>query len=375
MSERTILIGEYLSGDYSIVELGRRRGVSRKTAHKWIERYEQGGVEGLAERSRAAHRHPNEISQEMEERILSWKAQRPCWGAPKIHSKLVDLADCPAESTVSNVLKRHGLTRAVRRRPRATPSVVPLEDGQGPNQVWCVDFKGWFRTGNGRRCDPLTISDQYSRYLLCCQGMGSVPEMLTVKPLFIRTYREYGLPEKIRSDNGAPFASTGLGGLTSLSVWWLRLGIELERIEPGHPEQNGRHERMHRTLKATVLQPPSWSLQRQQEAFDAFRHDYNQERPHEALGQKPPAEFYRPSTREYPERLPEVKYPFGWIERRVSLGGQLKWRGLKLHVSHALVDQVVALEALADGLWKLHFMSLALGYIDERNKCVTFQKL
>lgn len=370
MNERTILIGEYLSGDYSLAELARRRAVSRKSAYKWIERYEQEGLDGLAERSRAAHHHPNEISEEMEEQILTWKAQRPSWGAPKIHSKLVGLADCPAESTVSNVLKRHGLTRAVRRRARATPSAGPLADGQGPNQVWSVDFKGWFRTGNGRRCDPLTISDQYSRYLLCCQGMGSVPEILTVKPLFVRTYREYGLPEKIRSDNGTPFASTGLGGLTQLSVWWLRLGIELERIEPGHPEQNGRHERLHRTLKAAVLEPPCWSLQQQQKAFDGFRQDYNQERPHEALAQKPPALFYRPSAREYPERLPEVSYPCGWVERRVSPGGQLKWRGLKLHVTQALVGQVVGLEAVAEGLWKLHFMSLELGHIDERKQRV-----
>ena len=370
MNERTILIGDYLSGEYSMAELARRRGVSRKTVYKWIERYEQGGAEGLTEHCRAAHHHPNETSREMEERILSWKEKRPSWGAPKIHSKLVELADCPAESTVSNVLKRHGLTRALRRRLRATPSAGPLRDGQGPNQIWCVDFKGWFRLGNGRRCDPLTISDQYSRYMLCCQGMVRVPQVLTVKPLFIRTYREYGLPEKIRTDNGTPFASTGLGGLTSLSVWWLRLGIQLERIEPGHPEQNGRHERLHRTLKAAVLKPPCWSLQQQQQAFDAFRQDYNQERPHEALGQKPPALFYQPSARQYPERLPEVGYPCGWIERRVSPGGQLKWRGLKLHVIHALVGQVVGLEAIAEGLWKLHFMSLELGHIDESKQCL-----
>ena len=258
----------------------------------------------------------------------------------------------------------------MRRRGRATPSSGPLENGQGPNEVWCADFKGWFRTGNGRRCDPLTISDHYSRYLLCCQGMGSVPQMLTVKPLFIRTFREFGLPLRIRSDNGAPFASSGLAGLTRLSVWWMRLGIELERIEPGHPEQNGRHERMHRTLKAAVLKPPCWSLQQQQKAFDAFRHDYNNERPHEALGQKPPADFYGPGARQYPEHLAEVHYPCGWSERRVSPGGQIKWRGLKLHLSDALIGEVVGLEPMEDGLWRMHFMGLELGRLDERQKRV-----
>jgi hypothetical protein len=194
--------------------------------------------------------------------------------------------------------------------------------------------------------------------------------MLTVKPLFIRTYREYGLPERIRSDNGTPFASTGLGGLTALSVWWLRLGIELERIEPGHPEQNGRHERLHRTLKAAAAKPPRWSLQQQQRAFDAFRQNYNQERPHEALGQKPPAHFYRPSAREYPERLPEVQYPCSWHKRRVSPGGQLKWRGHKLHLSQALIGQLVGLEPIDDGLWTIHFMNLELGQLDERKNHV-----
>ena len=370
MNERTIMIGEHLSGEYSIAELARRRGVSRKTAYKWIERYEKAGVEGLEERSRAAHSHPNEITKEMEERILWWKEQRPGWGAPKIHSKLVEYADCPSESTVSNVLRRHGLTRPVRRRWAASPSVGPLENGQGPNEVWSVDFKGWFLMGNGSRCDPLTISDQYSRYLLCCQGIEGGTGTRTVKGLFIRTCREYGLPDRIRSDNGAPFASRGLGGLTALAVWWMRLGIQLERIEPGQPQQNGRHERLHRTLKAAVLKPPSWSLQQQQKAFDAFRRDYNQERPHEALGQKPPASVYQPSKRAYPERLPEVHYPCGWHMRRVSPGGQLKWRGFKVYLSDALVDQVIGLEPVDDGLWRIHFMSLELGQLDERKECI-----
>ena len=288
MNERMILIGEHLSGDYSIAELARRRGISRKTAYKWIGRYARDPSRGLVDMSRAPQHQPHALAEPMEREILAWKAKRPLWGAPKIHSKLLRYEDWPAESTVSNVLRRHGLTRKVRRRGRASPSPGPLSQPLGPNAVWCVDLKGWFLTGDGRRCDPLTMSDAYSRYLLCCQALGRSTGWLTVQPLFEAVFREYGLPVAIRNDNGPPFASVGLGGLSRLSVWWLRLGIALERIAPGHPEQNGRHERIHRTLKETVLQPPQQDLRRQQEAFDAFRKDYNEERPHGAIGQKTP---------------------------------------------------------------------------------------
>jgi transposase InsO family protein len=370
MNERTMMIGEYLSGNYSISELARRRGISRKTAWKWIERYEQEGGKGLADRSRAPHHQAQAICEQMEQRILELKARWPYWGAPKIHVKLQEYVNCPSESTVSNILRRHGLTRKVRRRHQATPSQQPLKHCEGPNQVWCVDFKGWFRTGDGKRCEPLTISDGYSRYLLCCQGIGTTSGRLPVQPLFIGTFREYGMPEAIRTDNGSPFASTGLAGLTKLSVWWLRLGIRLERIEPGHPEQNGRHERMHRSLKEATAKPPRRNLHLQQKAFDAFRQEYNQERPHEALGQKPPGSCYVPSSRDYPERLEQPEYPEDWHKRRVSAGGQMKWKGSKVQVSHALVDQLVGLEPIEDGLWKIHFGSLELGQWDERRRRV-----
>jgi putative transposase len=237
MNERTILISEYLSGDYSVSELARRRGVSRKTIYKWIERYERDPGGGLKDLARAPHRHPNAMSPEMEQRILQWKAQRPLWGAPKIHSRLRDDPKCPAESTVSLVLQRHGLTRRARRRAGATPTAGPLAVPLGPNALWCIDFKGWVSLGNGRRCDPLTVTDAYSRYLLCCQGIEGSTGWLTVRPLLEAIFREYGLPTAIRSDNGPPFASVGLGGLSRLSIWWLRLGIAVERIAPGHPEQ------------------------------------------------------------------------------------------------------------------------------------------
>jgi putative transposase len=367
--ERTIMIGEYLSGDYSISQVAKRRGISRKTAYKWIERYEQDRDDGLKNRSRAPRHHPNAVSQQMESRILQWKEQRPLWGAPKIHAKLREYADCPAESTVSNILKRHGLTRQVRRRRGATPSGALIQV-DGPNEVWCADFKGWFYTGDGQRCDPLTISDGYSRYLLCCQGIAGFTGTRTVKALFELTFRANGLPQRIRTDNGTPFASVGLCGLSLLSVWWLRLGIELERIEPGQPQQNGRHERLHRTLREAVINPAQWNLARQQKAFERFTRDYNYERPHEALNQNPPASVYEPSRRDYPERLAEIEYPDGWEKRRISLGGQMRWKSCRVHVSHALVGQVVGLEPISDGIWKLHFAGLELGQFDERQRQV-----
>jgi putative transposase len=366
MNERTSLIGEYLSGNYSLSQLARRRGISRKTAYKWIERYEQLGAAGLADQSRAPHHHLNAISAVMEQRILELKARWPLWGAPKIRVKLQGYANCPSESTVSNVLQRHGLSRQARRRRPAVESQEPLSPCQEANAVWCADFKGWFRTGDGKRCEPLTISDAHSRYLLCCQGMGATTRGMTVRPLFEATFREYGLPRVIRTDNGPPFASTGLGGLTLLSVWWLRLGIGVERIEPGQPQQNGRHERMHRTLKEATAKPPRGNLTKQQQAFDAFVREYNQERPHEALGQQPPVSVYEPSPRDYPERLAPLEYPESWQKRKVSLGGQMKWRNRKVQISHALVDQLVGLEPVEEGLWQIHLGRFLLGYWDER---------
>jgi len=365
--ERTIMIGEYLSGDYSISQLGRRRGVSRKTVYKWIERYEGDSVAGLVDQSRAPRHHPNAISEEMEQRILEWKAKRPLWGAPKIHSKLRALKDCPAESTVSNVLSRWGLTRKVPRRRRATATVRSPEP-VGPNELWCADFKGWFRTGDGRRCDPLTISDAFSRYLLCCRGLGGSIGWLTIQPLFEATFREYGVPRAIRTDNGSPFASVGLAGLSALSVWWVRLGIALDRIQPGCPQQNGRHERMHRTLKEAVATPPRSNLKAQQKIFDVFRREYNQERPHEALGQQPPASVYESSAREFPERLLEPDYPDDWPVRAVRLNGEIKWRGQKIYLTGALRGQRVGMEPIDDGIWKLHFMTVELGQWNERHK-------
>jgi putative transposase len=373
INERTTMISEYLSGDYSVAELARRRGISRKTAHKWIGRYERQPQVGLADRSRAPQHHPNALSAELEQMILDWKARRAHWGAPKIHRKLRDHPACPSESTVSNVLQRHGLSRRPRRRARATPSAQPFSPVSRPNDVWCVDFKGWFRLGNGHRCDPLTISDAASRYLLCCQGISGTTGCVSVQPLFERVFREYGLPRRIRSDNGAPFASLGLGGLSPLAVWWLRLGIDLERIQPGHPEQNGRHERMHRTLKEAIT--IASTLGRQQRVFNEFRRDYNEERPHEALGQEPPASVYVPSERDYPPGLLAVTYPDDWLIRSVRRSGEIKWRGDRLYASQSLIGQSIGLQPMADGLWTIHFMTQALGSLDERKSPLRIKPL
>jgi transposase InsO family protein len=240
----------------------------------------------------------------------------------------------------------------------------------GPNELWCVDFKGWFRLGNGERCDPLTLSDAYSRYLLCCQGIVGPTGQAEVQPLFENIFREYGLPRAIRSDNGPPFASTGLGRLSRLSVWWLRLGIGLERIEPGHPEQNGRHERMHRTLKEAVLRPPRANHPAQQKAFNTFRHEFNQDRPHEALNQHAPASVYTSSVRNYPTRLLEPEYPGSWQKRRVRSNGEIKWSGGLIYVSQALIGQWVGLEPTGEAAWKAYFMRQELGRVDQTRRRV-----
>jgi len=364
------MINEYESGEYSVSELAEQYEVSRKTIYKWIERFEASGWEGLKNQSRAPRMHPNAVDAQIQCQLLRLKADKPLWGAPKLRHKLLGLIGperCPAESTISEILRRHGLSSRRGRARRAVPSEQPLAHCQQANQVWCADFKGWFRTGNGHKCIPLTISDAHSRYLLCCQGLGAETGFVSVKPLFIQTFREHGLPQAIRTDNGPPFASLGLGGLSPLAVWWVRLGIGLERIEPGAPQQNGRHERMHRTLKEATAQPPARNLSAQQELFDYFRQEYNEERPHEALGQETPASVYESSPKPYPERLPEPRgYPEDWERRWVRKGGQIKWQGRDIPLSKALWGQELGLKPVGDGQWEVYFETLRLGTFDER---------
>jgi transposase InsO family protein len=370
MNERIKMLADHLCGEDSIAELARRYGMSRRVVYKWIERYQLEGAAGLKERSRAPRHQPHAIAPEIVDRLLDYKKRWPRWGAPKLLARLqreIGAAHCPAESTVSEILKRHGLSFVRRRARRATPSSLPLQHAVAPNAVWCVDFKGWFCTGDGLKCTPLTLTDAYSRYLLRCQGLGGSTATELVQPIMISAFREYGLPRAMRSDNGTPFASSALGGLSKLSVWWLRLGIKLERIEPGKPQQNGRHERFHRTLEEHTARPAASSLGAQQRRFESFRHEYNHERPHEALDQSPPAEHYEPSPREYPGRLlPPRDYPDDWQKRRVRLGGQMKWGGRAVSITKALEGHFVGLEPIGEGRWAVWFENLELGIFEER---------
>ena len=372
MTERIKLLTDYLSGDYGVSDLSRRYGVSRKTIYKWIERHQKEGWRGLEERSRAPHQQANALNPELEEAILALKARWPDWGAPKLRHKLKGQLSgeqkCPAESTVSAVLKRHGLIKVPRKRNRAVSGGAgPLDGCDGANQVWCVDFKGWWRTLDAKRCEPLTVCDGWSRYLLRCSGMAEGTGSELVRVHFDLLFREYGLPQAIRSDNGPPFASTGLGGLTKLSAWWLRLGLRLERITPGSPQENGRQERFHLTLQQSSAREPRENLGKQQQAFDQLRQTYNHERPHEALGMKVPADLYEPSPRTYNGHLPEPReYPREWEARQVRAAGQMKWGGRDILVSSALAGERIGLEPVEEGVWKVWFENLELGWFDER---------
>jgi putative transposase len=366
------MIVDFESGGYSKAALARRYGVSRKAVYKWIERYEQESFAGLRERSRAPLHQVNAVEEAIEQELLRMKTRWPLWGAPKLHFKLKEAlgaSRCPSESTVSNILRRHGLTKPMKRR-RVVHQAPARPYGQQPNDVWCADFKGWFKLGNGERCDPLTITDAASRYLIRCQGLCGKTSTEMVMPIFTAAFREHGLPGALRTDNGSPFASSGLAGLSRLSVWWLKHGIELERIEPGHPEQNGRHERMHRTLKEAI-RPPAHSLRAQQEAFGKFREHYNHERPHEALCFAVPAACYQPSARTWSEKLPAApEYPEEWPTRAVRGCGQMTWDGKDVRITAALVGERIGFKAVEDGVWDLYFGNYLLGRFDERKSQV-----
>jgi len=372
MEERFRFVEEWNSGDWSMAELCRFYGVTRATGYKWVGRYEGGGLEGLRDLSRAPHRQPNAVSEEMEDLVVAMRERHPSWGAPKIHARLrQDHADknIPAESTIGALLKRNGLTVSRKRRRKSRVASEPLAHAGAPNAVWCADYKGWFRTGDGQRVDPLTISDAYSRYLLRCQALKAA-DYAHSKPVFEAAFREYGLPERLRTDNGAPFGSNGESGLTGLTVWWIKLGIVPEHIAPGQPQQNGRHERMHRTLKQEAASPPASSRRAQQERFDQFRGEYNEERPHEALGQQPPATYYQASPRVYPGRLPDVEYAADWQARRVAPGGQIRWLGEAVFVAHALQGERVGLEQIDDGRWRVWFSFYEIGFLDATKRVI-----
>jgi len=365
MRERLKFVALVEAGEETMAELCRRFGISRKTGYKFMERFAAEGIAGLSDRSHAPREHPHAVSEEIEQRIVELRGERPFWGPRKLRARLrmLDVAVAwPAASTIGEILRRHHLIVPRKTRSRVPADTSPFAACRGANDTWSIDFKGWFRTGDGLRCEPLTISDAYSRYLLRCQVVLRT-DTRWVKPLVEATFREYGLPRVIRSDNGPPFASSGAGGLCRLSVWWIKLGIKPERIEPGQPSQNGRHERLHETLKLEGCQPPAANRRAQQQRFDVFRRVYNEERPHEALANATPSMIYQSSARPYPARLAEIVYPDGWQVRQVRQDGSIKWAGEYLFVSEVLVGEPVGLEEKDGDVWDVRFGSVLLGKI------------
>lgn len=368
MDKRLEFVKEVASGEYDFAESCRRFHISRPTGYKWVRRYEYEGRGGLEDRSRAPKHCPHAVDEDTKRIIVELREQYPLWGPNKLLARLKEAfpkRSWPAASTVGELLRREGLNAPRKRRRHAAPTAAPFGGCTGANEVWCVDFKGWFRTQDGVRCDPLTLSDAHTRYLLRCQAVEGI-DAAHIRPVLEAAFREYGLPRAIRSDNGSPFASTGIGGLSRLSIWWMRLGIRLERIRPGRPQENGRHERMHRTLKQHTASPPARTRRLQQRAFDAFRHEYNHERPHEALGQTPPSRHYVPSPRAYPSRLPEVVYPDFMVVRNVHEHGQIRFNNSRYFLGEALFGQHVGLARIDVRYWLVRFMELALGALDLR---------
>ena len=357
------------SPDWTMTELCEMYGVSRTTGYKWLERHSADGPPGLADRSRAPHEHGRATAAHLSEAIVALRLERPSWGPRKIIARLAARApgaDWPAASTAGEILKRAGLVGARRVKRRGPPRLGELTQPCHCNHVWSVDHKGWVRLLDGTRSEPLTMTDGFSRFLIGVGATGSTKHD-EAKPLFERAFEAFGLPQVIRSDNGSPFASTGAGGLTQLSAWWIRLGIAHERIDPGHPQQNGRHERFHLTLKEAMI-PPRSDRAAQERSFAVFARDYNEVRPHEALGQKPPASVYRPSPRRMPAKLPEPAYPASAAVRRVRSNGEIKWDGTLVYVSAALIGEAVAVEETQTGRWSVRFFDAPLGIIDKTKR-------
>lgn len=366
VEQRKEFIEEYEGGLVTMAELCRIYEISRETGYKWVKRYEQYGWAGLEDLSRAPQRHPNQTAAELEERIVNLRREHPRWGPLKLQAYLRakdSRKTWPAASTIGELLKREGLIvpRKVRRK---TPAYTqPFAEAKQPNQVWCMDFKGWFRTRDGERIDPFTLSDACSRYLLRCQAVEKT-NTEQVRGILEAAFREYGLPERIRSDNGAPFASRAIAGISLLSVYLMKLGIVPERIRAGHPEQNGRHERMHRTLKEETANPPAANGRAQQRAFHRFQCEYNEERPHEALEQKTPSSCYQASGRSYPARLREPEYGTGLQVRRVNLRGSFSWKHQDVFLSEVLTGERVGLEPVDERYFTVYFAEFPLGRFD-----------
>lgn len=372
VDQRRKFIEQYESGDWSMAELCRIFEISRQSGYKWLSRSQQQGDAGLADRSRAAHRHPNQTAARIEQQIVALRHQHPSWGPRKLQCVLQTRkpkVSWPAISTIAALLKREGLAVARKHRRRVPLYTQPLQHAGRANDVWCADFKGYFRTRNGDRIDPLTMTDAASRYLLRCQAVEKT-NTEHVLAIFEAAFRQYGLPDGIRTDNGPPFASRAIAGLSPLSLYWMKLGIMVERIQPGHPEQNGRHERMHRTLKAETASPAAANRRAQQQAFDRFQQIYNHDRPHEAIAMRTPASCYATSPRPYPGKVPIPEYDSNWQVRKVRACGRFGWKGQDIFISETLRNEPIGMQLVEEDSWLVHFASVPIALFDSYERVV-----
>ena len=368
MDQKIKFVARYLDGE-QIAVLCREFGISRVTGHKIISRYKEHGLEGIQEQSRRPYRQANKLPFQIEKLIIQIKKEKPHWGAPKIREvlsrKYPDIKHLPAPSTVHAVLDRNDLVKKRGRRKYKLQG-TELRDGKIPNDLWCADYKGEFMLGNKQYCYPLTVTDYRSRYLIACDALETTREEYAIT-VFEQIFKEYGLPKAIRTDNGVPFGSpNALYGLSRLAVWWLRLGIAIERIEPGHPEQNGRHERMHLTLKQEATKPAEENFLIQQARFDNFQNEFNNERPHQALEMKCPSEIYKMSERQY-IGLPEIDYPMHDMVIRVTQCGRICYKNLKVSISRVFAGHEVGIKEVEEKMWLVSFMDYDIGYFDEEN--------
>ena len=369
MEQRVQFIRDWLKRTHCVSDLCALYGISRKSGYKWIERYMHDGPDWAMDRSHAVAAVANKTPPEVEHALMAMRRRHPSWGARKLLHQ-VGLAQplwaLPHASTVCDMLKRNGFITAKPRRRAIGHPGRPSNHISGPNDCWSADFKGQFRTADGIYCYPLTVTDNYSRFLLGCQALPGTL-LQPSKVVFTRLFKEHGLPRRIRTDNGVPFAAPTLGRLSRLSVWWLKLGILPELTEPGKPQQNGRHERMHKTLKDETAKPPAGNSRAQQRRFNTFRHEFNEVRPHEALDMHTPAQLYDPSPRSIPDKLLPIEYPDRFEVRYVSANGGMRWRKQWVNVTSALIGEHVGLEAIDDGLWNVYFGVKQIGRLHERH--------
>jgi transposase InsO family protein len=374
MNQRKLFVASALKESQSMTKICREYGISRKTGYKWIQRFNASGHPGLADRSHAPHSHPLALSVAREERILAVRQKHRTWGPVKVKARLEQMCPeerWPAASTIGRLFDRKNETVPRTKRRTESQPRASLTQPAASNEVWTADFKGWFRTGNGQRCEPLTIQDAFSRFLLCVSILKKF-DGAHVRRAFEHAFAEYGLPMVIRTDNGAPMVSTSIGGLSKFAIWLIKLGVRTERIRPGRPQENGRHERMHRTLGEETARPPAKTHRAQQHRFDLFRTEFNTIRPHAALENVPPATIYTPSSRKYTGVLEDPTYPESWLTRQVRSKGQIRWKGSLLCLSEALIGEAVGLRPVGEHEWIVYFAYLPLARITRDGRLIPF---